>query len=196
MLLHSPFKLLDGPLCRFGVDKEKNILVGCIHHLIADGRSIEILLQAIASGQVKEWSMTRSIRKYASFECSSDTRDAYANSLDHWRRMLGDTPKRLEVDLASSSSMSWRREVPLDGETVLALQVFCRKEGVSFFVVAMNMLHQLMRAYSHQAYAIGIARDTRPRQFRDTVGMFVNTVLVPFSGGKAGGSETVQELHA
>ena len=109
--------------------------------------------------------------------------------------MLGDTPKRLEVDLASSSSMSWRREVPLDGETVLALQVFCRKEGVSLFVVAMSVLHQLMRAYSHQAYAIGIARDTRPRQFHDTVGMFVNTVLVPFSGGKAGGSETVQELH-
>ena len=37
----EPFDLEVGPLGRFGV--QGNILTGCIHHSIGDGRSIEIL---------------------------------------------------------------------------------------------------------------------------------------------------------
>ena len=63
------------------------------------------------------------------------------------------------------------------------------------FSAALSILHHSMRAYSREAFAVGVAHDARPRQFRDTVGMFVNTVLVPFKGGTDGGCETVQDLH-
>ena len=44
-----------------------------------------------------------------------------------------------------------------------------------------GVMHKALRAYSHEAFAIGTAYDARPPSFRDTVGMFVNTVLVPFA---------------
>ena len=63
------------------------------------------------------------------------------------------------------------------------------------FTVALSILNHSLRAYSHDAFAVGIAHDVRPPQFADTVGMFVNTVLVPFGGGKEGGCERVEDLH-
>ena len=63
------------------------------------------------------------------------------------------------------------------------------------FVLALGILHHSMRAYNHGAYAIGTAYDTRPGKFHDTIGMFVNTVLVPFLGGKEGGEETLSEVY-
>ena len=35
----------------------------------------------------------------------------------------------------------------------------------------------------------------RPRQLQDSLGTFVNTVLIPFRGGKEGGGENVEELN-
>eukprot|EP00957_Ditylum_brightwellii_P088171 6715685-Ditylum_brightwellii.AAC.1 len=63
------------------------------------------------------------------------------------------------------------------------------------FAVALGILHQTVHAYSHNAFTIGVAHDVRPHQFRNAVGMFVNTALVPFTGGKEGGYRSVKELH-
>ena len=63
------------------------------------------------------------------------------------------------------------------------------------FVLFLGILHNTLRAYSHEAYAIGTAYDTRPPQFHHTLGMFVNTVLIPFLGGKQGGEESFRELQ-
>ena len=90
---------------------------------------------------------------------------------------------------------SQNTNVTLDGATVSSLRSLCEEMRVSVFSVALNILHHTMRAYSHDAFAIGVAYDVRPRQFQDSVGMFVNTVLVPFRGGKEGGCESVGELH-
>jgi len=56
-------------------------------------------------------------------------------------------------------------------------------------------MHKALRAYSHEAFAIGTDYDARPSSSRDTVGMFVNTVLVPFVKGQEGSKETLKQLH-
>src|SRR5210317_727429 len=56
-------------------------------------------------------------------------------------------------------------------------------------------MHEAMRAYSHESFAIGTAYDARPAQFHDTVGMFVNTVLIPFGKGVATRKETLMEIN-
>ena len=48
-----------------------------------------------------------------------------------------------------------------------------------------------LRAYSHAAFALGVAYDTRPPQCMETVGMFVNTVLVPFRAA----AEPIEEVQ-
>eukprot|EP00957_Ditylum_brightwellii_P198348 15114691-Ditylum_brightwellii.AAC.1 len=52
-----------------------------------------------------------------------------------------------------------------------------------------------MRVYSHEGFAVGVAYDGRPLQFLDTMGMFVNSVLFPFEGGKGGGKDTLKDVH-
>merc|ERR1712151_132594 len=95
----------------------------------------------------------------------------------------------------TSQTKSHTTSVKLGAELVSKLEDFCQQERISMFSMALSVLHRCMRAYSHNAFAVGVAVDTRPYQFRDTVGMFVNTILVPFVGGKDGGKETVQALH-
>ena len=53
-LFYSSFDMTVGPLCRSDVDKENDILFGCIHRSIADGRSMPILFESFVNGQVKE----------------------------------------------------------------------------------------------------------------------------------------------
>lgn len=114
--------------------------------------------------------------------------------------ILGDTPPKLEVDFATDEhrAVAPKRlttSIKLDIDLVSCLQTYCRNQGVSMFSLALSAYHHSMQAYSHEAFAIGVAYDARPHQFLDSVGMFVNTVLFPFKGGKDGGMETVKDVH-
>ncbi len=195
-ILYSPFDMASGPLCRFGVDKKTNMLYMNTHHSIFDGRSVQILFDAINSGTgaVKSSTRTWSIRKYAAFEALPEVVDDQRASVQKCVEMLGDTPPRVEVDFASRSSYH-DSSIILDNTTRAALEKYCRREKVSLFSLALGVMHKALRAYSHEAFAIGTAYDARPPSFRDTVGMFVNTVLVPFAKGKEGSKETLKQLH-
>ena len=62
---------------------------------------------------------------------------------------------------------------------------------MSPFVFALHVTHHVLRAYSHAAFALGVAYDTRPPECMETVGMFVNTVLVPFGAA----AEPIEEVQ-
>ena len=100
-IFDSPFDMSVGPLCRFGVDVESNTLYGSIHHSIGDGRSIQILLDAINVGTVKASTSEWSIRKYAAFEALPEVVIDQRALVEKYVELLGDTPPRLEVDFVS-----------------------------------------------------------------------------------------------
>src|SRR6056300_1790097 len=184
----------EGPLCRFGVDTKTNILNGNIHHSIADGRSLQILFEAIAAGEVKNETMNWSIRKYAALEALPEVIVEQQACVERCVYMLGDTPPRLEVDFAIAESYH-TSSITLDSDTRAALDAYCRGENISLFSLALGVMHHVIRAYSHEPFAIGTVYDARPPQFHDTIGMFVNTVLIPFAKGVEGGKETLKELN-
>ena len=186
--------MAEGPLCRFGVDKKTNMLYGNIHHSIADGRSLQILFEAIAAGEVKNETSDWSVRKYAASEALPEVVDEQQEMVKSFVEMLGDTPPRLEVDFAVPDSYH-TSSIILSSDIRAALEAYCRKENISLFSLALGVMHQAIRAYSHEAFAIGTAYDSRPSQFHDTIDMFVNTVLVPFAKGAEGGKETLKELN-
>eukprot|EP00986_Skeletonema_menzelii_P019974 scaffold29791_cov308-Skeletonema_menzelii.AAC.1 len=103
-ILYCHFDMEEGPLCRFGVDKQRNVLYGNIHHSIADGRSFQILIEAIAAGDVKIETRDWSIRKYAALEALPEVVDEKQELVKMCAEMLGDTPPRLEVDFAVPDS--------------------------------------------------------------------------------------------
>ena len=50
-------------------------------------------------------------------------------------------------------------------------------------------------ADSYHTSSITLDYESRPSKFHDTIGMFVNTVLIPFAKGVEGGKETLKELN-
>src|SRR6056300_1670034 len=190
-ILYCHFDMEEGPLCRFGVDTKTNILYGNIHHSIADGRSLQILFEAIAAGEVKKETMNWSIRKYAALEALPEVISEQQACVERCVEMLGDTPPRLEVDFAVPNSYH-TSSITLDSDTRAALDAYCRQENISLFSLALGVMHHVLRAYSHESFAIGTVYDSRPSKFHD---MFVNTVLIPFAKGVEGGKETLKELN-
>ena len=57
-----------GPLCRFGIDEEKTILIGSLDHSIEDGRSLELLLKWIVNGAAPSRALTYNLRRYVGLE--------------------------------------------------------------------------------------------------------------------------------
>ena len=198
--LWAQFDMESGPLCRFAVDENTNTLMGCIHHSIADGRSVEILLRHLVPGVVEE---QYTVRRYSALETYEDVEGVYLSSIMEWKNMLGDIAPRLEIDMesiddlssgASNKSISVQ-EVELDDEMVICMQRFYKEKKLSLFSFAVYVLNHTLRAYSREGFALGVANDTRRSQFIDTIGMFVNTVLIPFQGGYESGRETMKENY-
>ena len=115
-------------------------------------------------------------------------------SVNKYAEMLEDTPPRLDLDFAIPS-VYHASSIILDNGARSALEEHCRKEKISLFALALGVMKEAVRAYSHEAFAIGTAYDSRPARFRDCIGMFVNTVLIPFGKGKEGGNETLTQLN-
>jgi hypothetical protein len=67
-------------------------ILGNIHHSIFDGRSFQIIFEAIAAGRVKNSTGDWSIRKYAAFEELPEVIDEQQTSVERFVEMLGDTP--------------------------------------------------------------------------------------------------------
>ena len=57
---------------------------------------------------------------------------------------------------------------------------FFHEKNVTPFVFAQCFFHHSIRAYSHGYFAVDISHDTRGSDFHNTIGMFFNTLLVPF----------------
>ena len=148
-----------------------------------------------------------------------------SSSLVQWKKILGDTPPRLDVDFVKAGTegntgavnnnaivmdpdttgtsdnpsfimhCSTTTHLPLDKDIVHKMQEICQERKVSLFSFALYVLHHTLQGYSRDAFAVGIAHDVRSNLFHDTFGMFMNTVLFPFTGGIAGGNEDVEDVH-
>jgi len=174
----APFDMLKGPLCRFSI--KDNVLTGCAHHSIFDGRSVQLLMQRLVNLSIAL--PRRTVRDYAAWEAEQ------AVDGDGWVSILGDTPPRFEC---SGSQITHVSTLVVDAETVERILSWCSDRRVSPFVFAMYVTRQVLWAYSHEPFALGIAHDVRPAECQDAMGMFVNTVLIPF--GEVG--EKVDEVQ-
>ncbi len=186
----------------------------------SDANVTNVQLEAIVSEEVKESTKANTLsKKHAAPEASTKvSMGKYALSLEKWKDVMGETPSRLEVDFGHSVGGSSGNDrtasgvpgntvhvpsahvstVTLDADMVERIRGYCCENGVSMFSMALSSLHLTLRAYSsHEAFAIGVAHPVRSAQFRDTVGMSVNTVLVPFTGGDEGSTctEAVKDTH-
>ncbi|MEK1939609.1 MAG: amino acid adenylation domain-containing protein [Pseudomonas sp.] len=192
----QPFDLQTGPLLRVQVLRlaaEEHVLLLTMHHIIADGWSMNILIQefmagydAFAAGQPLHLpALTAQYRDYGLWQRSWLEAGERERQLAYWRTHLGDEHPLLELPTdhprpALPSHAGARLEFSLEAGLQQALKALAKRSGVTLFVVLLASFKVLLHRYSGQGdIRVGglIANRTRSES-EGLIGFFVNTQVL------------------
>ncbi len=191
-----PFDLARGPLFRAGLvrlQEDEHILLLTMHHIISDGWSMSVLVREVAalykaylegeSSPLEELPV-----QYADFAVwqrewlRGEVLEAH---LSYWKQQLGGelpvlellTDKvRPQVQTFNGASESLR----LPASLVDSLNMLCRQEGVTLFMVLLASFKTLLTRYTGQTDIV-VGSPIANRQRRETenlIGFFVNTLVM------------------
>ncbi|MDQ1081786.1 amino acid adenylation domain-containing protein/non-ribosomal peptide synthase protein (TIGR01720 family) [Pseudoroseomonas cervicalis] len=196
-LLARPFDLRQGPLLRVDLVRlgaARHVLTLSMHHIVADGWSIGVLLREVAAlyeaarrgikAALPE--LPVSYADYARWQREWLDEAALSAQLAHWRARLGegaaetmlpfDRPRRAGAALGAAGHC--RRT--LSPTLTASLRRVSQAEGATLFMTLLSALSLLLGRYgASEAVQIGVPMAGRERaELQGLVGYFVNTVVV------------------
>ncbi|WP_460127757.1 amino acid adenylation domain-containing protein [Pseudomonas sp. H1_D05] len=190
------FDLENGPLLSLRLlrlAEQEHVLLLTLHHIIADGWSMNILIDefmrtydALVAGREPSLpALTVHYRDYALWQRSWLEAGERERQLDYWRAQLGDEHPLLELPTdraypAQSSHQGARLETVIDAALRQALKSLAQRQGVTLFVVLLAAFKTLLHRYSGQTdIRVGglIANRTRS-ETEGLIGFFVNTQIL------------------
>jgi amino acid adenylation domain-containing protein len=194
-----PFDLEQAPLmrarlCRLGPDD--HVLVTVLHHVAADGRSLEILFEELALlyGAIRDGQpgalppLPIQYADYAAFERTWLRGESMERKAAWWREYLADAPRqlRLPVDRPRPPGPDFAGDlehVVIPSDLVNGLRRLARDAGASLYMATLAVLGALLARYGGQEeVCIGSPVENRP--FPETaglVGAFINTIVLRVS---------------
>ena len=190
------FDLENGPLLSLRLlrlAEQEHVLLLTLHHIIADGWSMNILIDefmrtydALVAGREPSLpALTVHYRDYALWQRSWLEAGERERQLDYWRAQLGDEHPVLELPTdraypAQSSHQGARLETVIDAALRQELKSLAQRQGVTLFVVLLAAFKTLLHRYSGQTdIRVGglIANRTRS-ETEGLIGFFVNTQIL------------------
>ncbi|WP_460090305.1 amino acid adenylation domain-containing protein [Pseudomonas sp. S2_E02] len=190
------FDLENGPLLSLRLlrlAEQEHVLLLTLHHIIADGWSMNILIDefmrtydALVAGREPSLpALTVHYRDFALWQRSWLEAGERERQLDYWRTQLGDEHPLLELPTdraypAQSSHQGARLETVIDAALRQALKSLAQRQGVTLFVVLLAAFKTLLHRYSGQTdIRVGglIANRTRS-ETEGLIGFFVNTQIL------------------
>jgi len=195
-LAQRPFDLANGPLWRahvFQLDAQEHVLVLILHHIIADGWSMEVLVRelsvlyaAFLQGQASPLSaLPIQYGDYAVWQRQWLQGETLAQQLAYWQGMLAGIPPILDLptDHARPPVQSYRgakERVTLPPQTYQQLKNLCQREAVTPFMVLLAAWGLLLGRWSGQEdLIIGTPIAGRKRtELESLIGLFVNTLAL------------------
>ncbi len=187
-----PFDLASGPLLRttlLRLDSAEHMLLVNVHHIVADGWSLGVLLAELAAfyGGTPERLPELPVQ-YADFAVwqkdwlrgrELERQTAY------WRRQLAGAPAVLDLPTdrprpLMATTHGGRRPVALSPGLTARLAALVRREGATPFMVLLAAWVALLHRFSHQAdLNVGTPIAGRNRsEIENLVGFFVNTLVM------------------
>jgi amino acid adenylation domain-containing protein len=191
-----PFDLGVGPLLRTALlrlGRERHRLLLTLHHIVADGWSMEILLrellalyEAIADGRPSPLpGLPMQYADFAAWQLRWLSGETLARQLDFWRGQLDGAPAGLDLSTdfprpAVQTFHGASRSLALPAELVAGLRAFCRREGVTLFMLLLAGFDVLLARYSGQDdILVGSPVANRNRmETEGLIGFFVNTLVL------------------
>jgi amino acid adenylation domain-containing protein len=191
-----PFDLQKAPLLRVTIvklDDQDFIVLLCVHHIIADGWSMNILVKELtafyaARAEGGSAPLPPLPIQYADFAVWQRelAEDRTKGGLQYWIKALSGIPEVLELptDRPRPARRSMRGGVlglVIEQELATASVQLARSVNATLFHVLFAAFAALLFRYSGQAeFAVGTPVANRSRQeFTDLVGLFINTLGIP-----------------
>ncbi|WP_116248104.1 non-ribosomal peptide synthetase [Nocardiopsis sp. FIRDI 009] len=207
-LAAEPFDLEHGPVVRFHllrVAEDDHALVVCLHHIVSDGWSLEILIaELVAAYEARTASAAPSLdiqyADYAVWQNERGDTPEVARQLDHWRdRLAGaplteiptDRPRPAAPDFSGGSIV-----FTVPGRS--AIDRIVGRGGTTPFAVGLSAFAVVLSRWSRQedlVVGVPVAGRQRP-EAAPLIGFFVNTlpVRVDLSGDPTFG-DLVRRIH-
>jgi amino acid adenylation domain-containing protein/non-ribosomal peptide synthase protein (TIGR01720 family) len=197
-----PFDLVSGPLFRVELlclAEHEHILLLTLHHMVADGWSIGVLITEIATlyaalADEKPTPLPDLSLQYADFaawqrqwlhEEDSYGRSPLQRQLDYWKQQLGDEAPVLELPTdrprpAVQTFHGAHYSFDLPDEVGPALQDLSRQEETTLFMTLLAAFQVLLHRYSGQDdFCVGMPIANRNRaEIEPLIGFFVNTLVL------------------
>ncbi len=195
-LARSPFDLEKGPLLRVTLvrlDDEEHQLLVTLHHIIADGWSLNILIDefsrlyaAAAQGQSLELPpLALQYADYGSWQRQWLAEGEGQRQLTYWKAQLGDEHPALNLATdhpraAQHRHSAARHSVRLDARLSAAIRQTAQAHDSTPFMLLLATFQTLLYRYSGQRdIRIGVPNANRPRQeTQGLIGFFINTLVL------------------
>ncbi|OBS39651.1 non-ribosomal peptide synthetase [Pseudomonas syringae pv. syringae] len=194
--LQKPFDLLSGTLLRvklFQLSESEHVLTVCMHHVVSDGWSGEVLIrefvqlyQAQASGQpVPLPALAIQYADYAIWQRAWLEAGEGERQLDYWKQQLGSEHPLLSLPLdhprpLQPSHRGASVRVDLPQQLSAQLKSLARNNGQTLFMVTLAALSVVLSRFSGQSdLRIGAPNAGRTRsELEGLIGFFINTQVL------------------
>jgi len=206
----SPFELARGPLIRVALlrlSPQTHLLLLTLHHSIADGWSIPLLLRDLSILYAQHLGEAAVLPElpiqyadYAVWQRAWLQGDVRAQQLAYWQTQLAGAPTVLALPtdyprppVEQGRGMPQRLVIPED--VVAGLRALSRQSGATLFMTLLAGWLSLLQRYSGQddlLVGVPIAGRTH-REVEDLIGCFVNTLVLR---GDLRGNPRVREVLA
>ncbi|MBQ9141396.1 MAG: amino acid adenylation domain-containing protein [Lachnospiraceae bacterium] len=178
-----PFDLEKAPLWRVGISK-RYLLID-MHHLIADGSSLQILIQAVQALYEGRSSVQETVGygDYAVYLQQKLKEESIAEGVNWYKENLPATLEKVSFPKArtiESTGESYQYQLAV--ETKEAIKRACERYQITETMVYITVYALLLKSYSGQETIAGsvIIANRQHQETEHTIGMFVNTLPVAF----------------
>ncbi len=198
--VQKPFNLATGPVARalllrlnYEAGRVEYVLVFTLHHIVADGWSLGILVREVGAtysafrsgADIVLPPLTIQYADFAAWQRNWLSGAELDRQLSYWKAQLTGSPPLLDLPTdrprpalktSRGASISFQFPEKLSQE-ILELS---RKEGVTTYMLLLAIFQTLLYRYSGQddiCVGSAIANRTRP-EIEDLIGFFVNTLVL------------------
>jgi amino acid adenylation domain-containing protein len=191
-----PFDLARGPLVRailFELAEREHVLLLVLHHIVADGWSLGVVLgdiaatyRTLAEGRTSSAAPAIQYVDFAVWQTQAFAGPALDEQLAWWQQQLAELPPPLDLPTDFPRPHAPRftgglvtRE--LSPELAEELHAASRAEGATFFMLLLAGFESLLARYSGQTrFCVGTPIANRTRvELESLVGFFANTLALP-----------------
>ena len=190
------FDLSRAPLFRANLlrlSEDEYVLQLNVHHIIADGWSVEFLLKELSAYYTSllqdrrsepEQKLPLQFVDYLRWREEYESEDMLDKQLDYWKTKLASSPVlELRTDYprpTEPSGQGARYHFELPSSLESALNELCVREGATLYHLLLSALSLLLSRYARQdVISIGSPAANRPhRDLSNVAGVFVNTLVM------------------